>query len=216
MIKNLWRGRKPSGLLNDALEETYGMLEREEGMYRAACDALLLGKQPEVDIVQEDEDINVGERMVRRMVFEHLALNPEQDLPASLALIGIVHDVERVGDYTKSLLELTRWRSEASGEEKYPAMCGEIREMIEPMFGMTLKALRESDADLAREVMRRHREVKDRTDLFVETVMQDPDVGRETVVCSIASRFLRRISAHLSNIASSVANPFDRLGGDEA
>jgi phosphate uptake regulator len=33
---------------------------------------------------------------------------------------------------------------------------------------------------------------------------------------ALAARFLRRISAHLSNVASSVANPFDRVSGKEA
>jgi hypothetical protein len=32
----------------------------------------------------------------------------------------------------------------------------------------------------------------------------------------MAVRFLRRISAHLSNVASSIANPLDRIGGKEA
>ena len=215
MMKELWSGRKLSGLVYDALQEVYGMLEREEGMFGSACDALMSDRPPAVDVVHEDEDINVGERMVRRMVVEHLTLNPDRDLPTSLVLISIVQDVERIGDYTKSLLELSRWRSVISAEEGHAGMCREIRKMIEPMFGITLRALRESDPELARETMRRHREVKGRTDALLEAVMQDADSGREAVVCSIASRFLRRVSAHLSNIASSIAIPFDQLGGDD-
>jgi phosphate uptake regulator len=63
-----------------------------------------------MDIAEKDETINVGERMVRRMVAQHLTINPEQDLPSSLVLISIVHDVERIGDYTKGLIELSRFR----------------------------------------------------------------------------------------------------------
>ena len=215
MLKKLWKREKTSGLIHDALEEVYVMLEREESMFRAVYDFLFLDKELEVDILIEDEDINVGERMVRRMVFEHLALNPERDLPTSVALISVVHDVERIGDYTKSLLELAKWRSESFGEKKHCSMCTEIRGKIEPLFGMTLKALKESDTELAREVMRRHRGIKAQTDTFVESVMLDSDGGRDAIVFSFASRFLRRVSAHLSNISSSVANPFDRIGKDD-
>lgn len=215
MMRAIWRVAKPSGLLKDALDETYKMLEQEQAMFAAACDTLLQGKQPEVDISKEDKDINLGERMVRRLVFQHLTVNPEQDLPASLTLIGMVHDIERIGDYTKNLLELSRLTAAVAGEGKYADICTEIRASVEPLLELTLKALKESDADLAREVMRRHLDVKALTDGILEKAIQDPDVHGDAVRFSVASRFLRRISAHLSNIASSIANPFDKLGGNE-
>ena len=215
MLRHFWGGSKPGGLINDALEEIYRMLEQEQEMFEAAANALMTGQAPQVDVEKEDEDINVGERMVRRLVFEHLTVNPEQDLPASLTLIGIVHDVERIGDYSKSLLELGRLRPSGLHEGgKYASACDEIRNMIVPMIGQTLKALRESDPDLSEDVMRQHREVKKRTDELLEAAMQDTDVHRDAVLYSVGSRFFRRLSAHLSNIASSIANPFDQLGRD--
>jgi phosphate uptake regulator len=87
--------------------------------------------------------------------------------------------------------------------------------MIQPMVAQTLEAFRESDADLSREVMSRHREVKARTDDLVETAMKDPESGREATYYCIGARNLRRISAHLSNIVSGIANPFDLLGRNE-
>jgi phosphate uptake regulator len=215
MMRAIWRVAKPSGLLKDALDETYGMLEREQAMFAAACDALLSGKQPDVDISAEDKDINLGERMVRRLVFQHLVVNPEQDLPASLTLIGMVHDIERIGDYSKNLLELSKLSARDTGEGKYADICRGIRDSVEPLLELTLKAFKESDAELAREVMRRHQEVKKLSDGIIEQAMQDPDVHGDAVRFTVASRFLRRISAHLSNIASSIANPFDKLGGNE-
>ncbi|MDA0748244.1 MAG: PhoU domain-containing protein [bacterium] len=216
MLKNIWKGKKTSGLIYEALEETCRMLKQEEGMFHAACTALLAGEEPGVDVVHEDEDIDVGERMVRRLVFEHLTLNPDRELPTSLVLLSIVHDVERIGDYTKSLLHLSRWRSEGFDAAQYATACKEIRVLIDPMFGKALAALRESDSTLAREVMREHKEIKTRTNRLIESILQDKDGGQANVICSIATQFLRRISAHLSNIASSIANPFDRMGGEES
>jgi len=36
--------------------------------------------------------------------------------------------------------------------------------------------------------------------------------GREAVATALYVRYLKRVSAHLMNIASSVTNPFDRIG----
>ena len=168
-----------------------------------------------MDIAGEDEAINMGERMVRRLVAEHLTINPKQDLPSSLVLISIVHDVERIGDYTKGLIELSRFRPPDLKGGQYADKCAEIGEMIQPMIAQTLDAFRESNADLARKVMARHREVKVLTDDLVETALKDPESGREATFYCIGARILRRISAHLSNIVSGIANPFDLLGRND-
>ena len=63
--------------------------------------------------------------------------------------------------------------------------------------------------------MRTHEEVKIACDTFVTGAFQDEASNRHTVVQVMAVRFLRRISAHLSNVASSVVNPLDRIGGKE-
>ena len=187
------------------------MLKKEQAMFQAGSEVFLNGQKPSVDIVALDKEINIGEQMVRRLVIQHLAVNPEQDLPTSLVLVGIVHDVERVGDYIKGLLELSRFRFPGIGGSQYAQMCREIQTLIEPMLSQTLEAFRESDAELARQVMRTHREVKSRTDILLGSAMQDPDADQETLFYGMGSRTLRRISAHLSNIASGIANPFDRL-----
>jgi len=215
MLSNLWGKSAPGGLLADALEEACGMLRREEGMFRAACDALASGKESAVDVVHEDEDIDLSERMVRRLVFEHLTVNPQQDLPTSLVLLSIVHDIERIGDYTKSLLHIGQWYRPAMGAGELEPEWHEIRTMIDPMFGDVLRALRDSDTDLAHAAMQTHREVKARAVDLIEEKVRRTDGDRRDIVSSMAAQFLRRVSAHLSNVASSIVNPFDRLGAED-
>ena len=208
MFKDLL-GQKRT-LVHDAIDEVVTMLERAESMFGLVC-GKLLENGVDVDIGQSDEDINMGERMVRRMVFQHLMVNPHQDLPASLSLISIVHDVERIGDYAKSLLELNQWLNLCAAEGCYCAMCREIHGEIMPFFGLTLKALRDSAPDAAREVMEKHLEVKKRTDDLLKAAMEDEDAGRDAVLFTLTSRYLRRVSGHLSNVSSSVVNPLDQL-----
>ncbi len=211
MFKQIVETNKRTSLIVAAFEEVTHMVERAERMFDAACTAFMSDQERDVDVSAEDRAINEGERMIRRLVTQHLTINPKQDLPASLALFSIVHDVERIGDYAKSLSELCQWQSDSEG-------CDAGRQLhvqIAPLFGQLLQALRDEDIDAARQVMRTHEEVKIASDTFVTGAFQDEASNRHTVVQVMAVRFLRRISAHLSNVASSVVNPLDRIGGKE-
>jgi Na+/phosphate symporter len=163
-------------------------------------------------VVEKDENIDMGERMVRRLVFQHIMMKPDQDLPSALALVSVVHDVERIGDYNKSLLYLSQWRTESFLQNTQAQMCAEIRDAIAPLFGQALKAIQEGDAEEARKVMAQSSVVKEKTQKLQDALMQKAEGGCEGLVCSSCAQYLRRISAHLSNIASSIANPFDLLG----
>ena len=212
MLKDILQSRKRSVLVRDALNEILAMVERTEHMFGTACQVLLRGADAVGDAVaKEDREVHMGERLARRFVVEHLVTNPQQDLPTSLAILSIVHDAERLGDYCKSLVELGRWGSLHTEGNKYTAMCEEIHQMIVPLFGLTAKALREEDTGAAQEVMQRHTEIKARTDALLAAAMDDPDADRETTLHVLASQYLRRTSAHLSNIASSVVNPLDQV-----
>ena len=182
-------------------------------MFGAAGQALASPEDQDdgAGIDRDDRDINAGERLVRRLVLQHLNLNPQQDLSTSLVLVSIVHDVERIGDYAKSLIELDHW-----GALDSESACMEIQTAVAPLFDQVLDALRREDADTARQVMRRHEEVKAMTDKALETLMEAGGDRRQGVVDALALRFLRRTSAHLANVASGLVNPLDRVGSKEA
>jgi phosphate uptake regulator len=220
VIPKFWNVRDRAPLIYDAFEEVYGMLERTDGMFDSACRSLFnmsteASGEPPVDVAILDEDIDYGERAVRRMVFQHLSMNPKQDLTASLILVSIVHDVERAGDYIKSLSYLSRWDVKSSAEADRSRA---ISEKIRPMFGEALNALRDGDDAIARSVMDRHKANKKEANAFLQEMLEASSTTggtRDALVWNIGVQYLRRISAHLSNVASSVANPFDRLGGQE-
>ena len=216
MFREILSGEKRRTLVNDAIEEILAMLTRAEKMFAVVCRKMASTEaSSRDDVSQDDEEIHIGERMVRRMILEHLTLSPREDLPASLAIISVVHDVERIGDYCKSLIEIGQWDHVCSGNSQYLQMCRDLHEQIKPLFPRTLEALRENNVELARQVMRRHEEIKGQTDRVLATAMADAEANRETLLHTLAARLLRRVSAHLSNVASSVANPLDRVGDDE-
>lgn len=64
--------------------------------------------------------------------------------------------------------------------------------------------------------MRQHEEIKKQSSILIEQLVKDDGRSNDAVPFALAARFLRRTSAHLSNVASSVVNPFDRLSSREA
>lgn len=214
MFRRILQNQKPS-LVHDAIDEVVKMIDRTEHMFSVSCGTLLEADEI-IDLTKEDADINVGERIVRRLLFQHLMVNPEQDLPASFALLSIVHDVERIGDYAKSLIELQQSDVMRTPDSRYRVMCRELHGMIQPLFSLALKAVRDSDSNSARKLMERHLTVKQRTDEVLRQATEDNQADRDTVLYALAARYLRRVSGHLSNVASSVVNPLDQLAGGVA
>lgn len=207
-------GRNPNRthLIDQAREETIAMMEKAQEVFVIAWGALTEGKDPD-RLAKLDQDINGGERLVRRLVIEHLTLNPEQDLAYSLTLVSIIHDVERLGDYAKSIVELSEWTSKPLPSDGPGAECRALYAEILLMFEMSIEGIRNDDEAKASEVMARHREIKSRTDAITAAGLDGE--GSEDVLAVLVSRYLRRISAHLSNVVSSIVNPFDLISRNE-
>lgn len=215
MFERMFGKDSGSTLIKAAFDDISAMLRHSARMMDLATEALLDNAPLEVDLDHMDDRVDEGERMVRRTVLEHLSLNPEQDLVASLVLVSLVQDAERVGDFARGLgelLPLAQQPREGPFRDELKEIVAEIR----PLFAMTEEAFREDDEALAHKVVAKHREVKRRLSAYTEKVAES-DLGADmAVVYSGAARILRRVGAHLSNICSSVIQPYDRMRhGDE-
>ena len=211
-----WFGKQAgSVLIEQAFEDVSLMLRQSGKMLDLATAALLENQELKSDLDALDDLVDEGERRVRRLVLEHLSMNPEQDLVASLVLVSLVQDAERVGDFARGLgelLPLAQQPREGPFRDELKEIVAEIR----PLFALTEEAFREDDEALAHEVVAKHRKVKRRLSAYTEKVAKS-DLGADmAVVYSGAARILRRVGAHLSNICSSVIQPYDRMRhGDE-
>ena len=169
----------------------------------------------DVDVYAKDQLINAYEREVRRKIYTHLTISGDPDLAAGLALASIVIDIERIGDYTKNIVELALHHPTRLQCGRFDDDVAKIETTVKTMFAQLQAALPESDDDRAREVMSEHWWLARRTDDIVTALVEtdDPTLpGRQAVATALYMRYLKRISAHLMNIASSVVNPFDRIG----
>ena len=215
MLKELFGSKEKSSLVRSAFNDFSGMLQQAARMYELARAALLDNADLEVDLDEMDDVVDDGERMVRRAVLEHLSISPRTDLVASLVLISMVQDAERIGDFARGLAELLRL-AKSPRVGPYADDLREIASGVSSQFEACERAFREDDVDLARKVILRHTQTKPALEDYT-TRLANSDLSADmAIVYGATARILRRISAHLSNIASSVVQPFDRIRhGDE-
>jgi len=101
----LWRS---DNLLKQALADSHEMLESTQEMFRESVRSLRNSESGEVRFNVYDKDIQVNkyEREVREKVLKHLAITGGANIIPGLILTSIVIDIERLGDYTKNIMDL--------------------------------------------------------------------------------------------------------------
>ncbi len=216
MLERLFGPGTPSVLIEGAYQDLSEMLGQSARMLDFALAAVLDNQPLEVDLDRMDDAVDENERMVRRSVLEHLTVDPRRDLVASLVLASIIQDAERIGDFARGLGDLAGL-AQSPRQGPFRQALLEIATQLKPLFALSDEAFRDDDPEKARRVMATHQELKDRLrDLTVQVARSELSADL-AVVYSGAARILSRISAHLSNIASSVVQPYDRIrSGDEA
>ncbi|MEM6326434.1 MAG: PhoU domain-containing protein [Bacteroidota bacterium] len=200
-------------LIAQSVNDLIAMLDRSAQMFAAATGHLLDNDALDVDLHQLDEDINTRERLIRKAVLEHVAVNPQVELSFSLLIVSIVQDAERIGDLAKSLARAARL-SEAPRMGRHVGELSQIRDRVQGLFPIVREAFLKGDRQSARRVMSVHEEVKTDVGDYLTGLASSEDLSaNQAVVLSISSRMIGRVSSHLSNIVSAVALPFDQVRG---
>lgn len=204
-------------LLQQAFAATAEMLREDYLMFEESVRTLRHSDSGELkfDIFSADKKINKYEREVRRKVLTHLALTQPGDVGLGLVLISVVIDVERIGDYTKNIAELARAHPKPLHGFKYEEKLVSAEKAIDEKFQNVTEAYSKSDEKLAAELMAQHKELSNWCDSVIHELITNPPSDIMTghaVVMAMYIRYMKRISAHLTNIVSSVVNPFPRIG----
>ena len=208
-LLKLW---KKTTLVDEATAQCVEMLRTGQKMFEYSLGVLMDNEREVEDIYAMDRTLNQGEIQVRRMIVEHLAVNPQDDAVPALFIASIVGDIERIGDYCKNLIELAHHYPERL-EGPYIDRVRAIKLDVAGMYEDTIKAYAEGDAVLAASVMERHAELARTCDGLTDRLLAEREMcGREAIIRALLLRFLKRVSAHLKNVASSLVNPYHRLG----
>ncbi len=205
-------------LLDDARQEAVMMLVSDRRMFELVLMALKEDSDHHIRarIADMDKDINLQQRDVRKKVFAHLSISRGQDLQGSLELIMAVIDLERIGDYTKNMSELLEM---LPGKTDYGPHGDDLQEAMRlsySLFDLCVSSFARNDRDSAKKAMENYNRLsrlcnQTLEQLFEETKGQD-NIRRDYMGLILLLRYLKRVGAHLKNIASAEVNPFHRIG----
>ena len=213
MFKSLYDVLRQKDLLEPAVRQTDDTLDLAKRLVRETTGALLFGTPVELDVYATDKKINEAEIEVRRMVFEHLAVQQSPKLITAVVLLTTIIDVERIGDYAKNLYQQTQRLDGDWPEGDVFDRIVALREELLTYFDDTCVALREGDVARAEATMKALSDFGNHCEGVVDALCTVEGASpRQVIVAALAARYLKRIGAHLSNLASGVVNPVDRIG----
>lgn len=208
-------GRK--NLLQEALEDSWTMLQIDKEMFDASVTSLRRQDTSEVkiDIYQTDREINQFEQEVRKKVLTHLAISGSANLSIGLALVSTIIDIERIGDYTKNIYELAIVHPRKLIAGKWEENLIMMENTVSQGLGTLIEALKESDTEMGCQIIEDTAKVKKQCDEYVRFLIKGEDESfrtGEAVSLVLYMRYLKRIAGHIQNVSTSIVNPFHQIG----
>ena len=215
MFQNLLGFWKERSFLQGILVEFSNMLKDGKDMFKASCGKITEETPGGGDLKEKlyslDKRINDIEKDIRKKVVEHLSIQPGADLPFCLVLMSVVKDGERIGDYAKNLLEVSKFKKTSLDKKLYSKLFGEIHDRLLEMFDKTNTAFVQSDRKIAEDLWVSERELAKRCDSIIEDLAVNSTNANQAICFVLIARYFKRIAAHLTNIATSVILPISEL-----
>ena len=215
-LVNIW---KSEDSLSQAWTSSNEMLTLSHEMFVDSVNALRSGEKNKVikSIKQRDTDINEYHREIRKKVVTYYSISKDvTNIHSGLVLINMVVDIERLGDYTKNILDLAKHHPEKLISENISDDLRVIEKAVIGRFGDTIKAVEKMDEEIAKDLIKSYRNDlgKLSDSLVASSISGNLQIGEEHKASSMVlyARYLKRIGAHLKNITSVVVNPFESVG----
>jgi phosphate transport system protein len=208
---------RKDNLMDRAYRRSFVMLDLTKEMFIKSRESLRNREDTEIDIDIRDKDLEVNsyEREVRRNVFNHLVVSGSEMLPSGLALISIIIDIERIGDYGKNMVELALEHPGKLHGGMLEEKITRIEEAVEDNFIQTRKCFEAGEKETALKLLEKYSWVNQSCDDCLSALVREKDKNMrpgDAAALALYSRQLKRINSHLRNITTSVVNPFDRIG----
>ncbi len=130
-------------------------------------------------------------------------------------MVSIVIDVERIGDYTKNIAGLASMHKKRLVGGQFEKELKRIEDAIEQNFSLVINVLKSQDKKDGRGILQSEDDTAKLSDSIVKKLVSGSVKALSTsdaVALAMYARYLKRINAHLTNIASAIVNPFPRIG----
>ena len=215
-IISVWR---KEDLLSEAWEKSLEMLDLSHNMFVKAVKKSK--KQESLSVLKQlknrDKEINKYQREVRRKIITHVSLqNNINDISSIMVLMNMVVDIERIGDYSKNILDLAIYYPERLNTKILHPELHEIEQVVKSRFDKTVDAIKTEDVELASKLIKGFKkQVTTASDRIVNNIISGElnlDSGSESAATVLYARYLKRIGSHLKNITTTVINPIDSIG----
>jgi len=214
MLKELMKLWKDGSIMADVLRRLGEMVVDAGYVYTHAwdvCCGRAVHSAIEDRIRRHDKEVNRGERQVRRMLVEHLSMNPGQDASGCLAVMIMAKDIERIGDHARNVYGIgKRLREPITGYRLFDKLDA-VQQATTPQFGMLQNAIVQSDEAVAHEVLRAYQDIKRKAKGLQDALFALEAPPLETVNTTLLTRFFMRANAHIGNAASGVIFPLDNI-----
>ena len=215
-VISLW---KSEDLLSQAWEESFEMMVLSNEMFSAAIRYLRRGEKIKTlkNLKRRDREINEFQKSVRKKVVTHFSISQKvEDFPSGLVLLNIVVDVERLGDYTKNILDLAIHYPDPLVSENCLNSLKEIEDDILSRFTDTITAIEQQDEKLAKKLLKSYRKsFSNMSDKIVNDGIsgkQEYKDQKEAASVTLYARYLKRVGGHLKNITTTMLNPYEEIG----
>ncbi len=219
MWKELIKIWKSDDLLVQAWDNSYEMLQLSREMFIQSVQMIRRHSKEKtlLTLKKRDKEINEFHRDIRRKVMTHLVMQKDStDIPNGLVLINMVVDIERVGDYCKNILDLAISAPKTLKAEKVSEDLKMIEDEVLSRFDKTMEAIHSQDSEVARDLIGTHRKMVARiSDKLVDQILQgEISFKSQSKAAEVAlyARYLKRIGSHLTNIMTTLVNPFEAIG----
>ena len=148
-------------LLSQAWDESREMMSFSEDMFSSAIKYMRRGVKIKKlkKLKKEDKKINEFQQNVRKKVVTHFSVSKNIDsLPNGLVLLNMVIDVERLGDYTKNILDMAIHYPEALVSEELLPDLNALENEVMSRFQKTCESVGRQDLVLAEKLLKTHQE----------------------------------------------------------
>ena len=215
-LMKIWR---KEGLLFQAWEESLKMLELSHNMFNKAVKKSK--RQESLSVLKKlknrDKEINSYQREVRRKIVTHFALEKNtHDVTSLMVLINMIVDIERIGDYSKNILDLAINYPDTLNTKNLHDDLYDIEKAVKERFDHTIVAVKTQDIELARGLLSGFKEhVTGASDRIVNSIIAGElefQTGSEAAAVALYARYLKRVGSHLKNITTTIVNPIDTIG----
>lgn len=212
MLKEILKALKRTDVLSEMVAGVGEMIGAGKWMFERASEALMKRTQWDAmagDLYARDRQINQTEQNIRERIVTHLSVGHPADLSACLALMNVVKDAERIGDYCKNIFEIAKFYRHEFTHPEYSVTLEDIRKKVLPLFDDANNAFVNGDSELAYRILDVASTARGRCDVIIRQLLSvhetlAPD---EAVAYVLLARFYKRVAAHLANIATSVVSP---------